>query len=381
MGKVNGNIFVTLEMTREEFYDRTITPEGKKTAKSFTDEELEVMGVESFGVMNGFCQISNETRVLCAQVGGIQAVGLYLTLLSHVNIKNAKSEDNYMYSCHPSIPTLMKETGMSNKTIDKYIKLLKDAGLIEYLQGDNLTHMANRYFFPLEPQLYTRDIYLVYMPLILKMQANKKNAKNKDIETRSKVSNKPVETLKDIKATVEPVEEINVSEGNTECHNTIEHPNVIEVAPIIESKKIKPKVVDDSTLGLLVDNSKEESMLDINTVGIETTTKEVINKEVNVGTIISGMETLKEITDENKFNYGSYDVKDFEGNVINISYGDITSERGVMYSYIKEIPENIMTTINNSKENKNDKLYKVCVNCVPNFDSLEHWITALKTVA
>ena len=52
-----------------------------------------------------------------------------------------------------------------------------------------------------------------------------------------------------------------------------------------------------------------------------------------------------------------------------------------MYSYIKEIPENIMTTINNSKENKNDKLYKVCVNCVPNFDSLEHWITALKTVA
>ena len=38
MGKVNGNIFVTLEMTREEFYDRTVTPEGKKTAKSFTDE-------------------------------------------------------------------------------------------------------------------------------------------------------------------------------------------------------------------------------------------------------------------------------------------------------------------------------------------------------
>ena len=97
----------------------------------------------------------------------------------------------------------------------------------------------------------------------------------------------------------------------------------------------------------------------LNTVEIETTTK-----EVNVGTIISGMETLKEITDENKFNYGSYDVKDFEGNVINISYGDITSERGVMYSYIKEIPENIMTTINNSKENKNDKLYKVCVNCL-----------------
>ena len=367
MGKVNGNIFVTLEMTREEFYDRTVTPEGKKTAKSFTDEELEVMGVESFGVMN-------DTRVLCAQIGGIQAVGLYLTLLSHVNIKNAKSEDNYMYSCYPSIPMLMKETGMSNKTIDKYIKLLKDAGLIEYLQGDNLTHMANRYFFPLEPQLYTRDIYLVYMPLILKIQANKKNAKNKDIETRSKASNKPVEALKDIKATVEPVEELNVSEGNTECHNTIEHPNVIEVAPIIESKRIKPKVVDDSTLGLLVDNSKEESML--NTVEIETTTK-----EVNVGTIISGMETLKEIANENKFNYGSYDVKDFDGNVINISYGDITSERGVMYSYIKEIPENIMTTINNSKENRNDKMYKVCVNCVPNFDSLEHWITALKTIA
>ena len=82
-------------------------------------------------------------------------------------------------------------------------------------------------------------------------------------------------------------------------------------------------------------------MLDINTVGIETTTKEVVNKEVNVGTIISGMETLKEITDENKFNYGSYDVKDFEGNVINISYGDITSERGVMYSYIKEIADRL----------------------------------------
>lgn len=367
MEKTNGNIFVTLEMTREEFYDRTITPEGKKTTKLFTDEELEIMGVESIGVMNGFCQISNETRVLCAQIGGIQAVGLYLTLLSHVNIKSAKSEDNYMYSCYPSIPMLMKETGMSNKTINKYIKLLKDAGLIDYLKGDNLTHMANRYFFPLEPQLYTRDIYLVYIPLVLKMH--------------SKASNKPVEALENHKATVEPVEELNVSEGDTECHNTIDHPNVIEVTPIIESKKIKPKVVDDSTLGLLVDNSKEESMLDINTVGIETTTKEVVNKEVNVGTIISGMETLKEITDENKFNYGSYDVKDFEGNVINISYGDITSERGVMYSYIKEIPENIMTTINNSKENKNDKLYKVCVNCVPNFDSLEHWITALKTIA
>ena len=136
MGKVNGNIFVTLEMTREEFYDRTVTPEGKKTAKSFTDEELEVMGVESFGVMNGFCQISNETRVLCAQIGGIQAVGLYLTLLSHVNIKNAKSEEEKKLMMGEYLQTMRSG---KNMIFDRcwysemaYGPVMRDASIISY---------------------------------------------------------------------------------------------------------------------------------------------------------------------------------------------------------------------------------------------------------
>lgn len=389
----------TLEVTMEDFYNRTVcnseTGETRMPHHQYTDDELDNQGVTRTGMMSGFSSVGNENWAICIEAGGIQAAGLYFVLLSHVNKKKAKSRD-FLDSCYPSIARLMEETGMSKPTIVKYINILTEIGMIAYVQGSNKDNSSNKYIFPRDPWLYRKQDYVELFPAIMAMkhEAKKKNVKKKDAEVPSEVSSKPVELLKDVEVSIEPVEKESVSTVNTERLSEEIQSNIIDVSSIIENKKIEPKVIDISTLGSVDDNKdeivitnteddKEEPMLDISTVGVETTTNEVVNysKEVNIETIISGMETLKEVTDKNKNNYGSYDVKDFNGKIVNMSYGDDTLERRVMYSYTKEIPDNIMTKINKSKENTNDKMYKICSNCILSFDCLEHWITTLKSIA
>ena len=86
-----------------------------------------------------------------------QAIHIYSVLMYHVNNETRK--------CFPAYTTLESMTGMSRSTIWKYLKILKDAGVLTWeRRAFKGFTTSNKYFLPHKPlkdvELYKQESYI-----------------------------------------------------------------------------------------------------------------------------------------------------------------------------------------------------------------------------
>ena len=109
--------------------------------KAINEKELESMKENG----NNFVQLDNRIFLILCQLG-ISATIVYIGIRRHLNDKT--------HRCFPSNRLLQKELNLSDKTITKAIKLLREVGLIKVKVGKGGCY---NYIFP-ELKALVKDI-------------------------------------------------------------------------------------------------------------------------------------------------------------------------------------------------------------------------------
>ena len=134
-----------------------------KEKKIITYEQLNKRGI----CLTGFTKIDNVLRVKISRDCGPYGLALYIALLSHHN----RTEDK----CFPSIDTLARETGISNRKVSDVLNDLLEFGYIIIRSGG--TNHSNSYWFPHED---------FYVPDLNSLQAYRRKNPNPNKKKKAK---------------------------------------------------------------------------------------------------------------------------------------------------------------------------------------------------
>ena len=134
--------------------------------KIVTEKDIEgTQEDKAYMVLEGSVKADNALMryILQSKGAGASAYALYLVLLSHMKANGKRP--------YPSVRKIAKECGLSRKTVDKYLDVLSELGVLIVKQSDN--GGTNQYYFPAED-------YLVKQKKSAAAQKKKRKALPKD---------------------------------------------------------------------------------------------------------------------------------------------------------------------------------------------------------